>query len=203
MKGPLGLAAAGVAGVGALLFNKLKEDWQTTADALKNTAQGLVDMQIEVGRQLLFNTERQKVMQDLVKQDPEFWSKTREVAESLGLTLEDVGDAILGGQDAMDALKQKLKDTVGESDVLNESAVQYGPKLTPGAAKAAELLGYLDQAGDKAEESADQFWTMESVLGRSSANAKALQENLRLARDYAAGIGGRQPLVGAGQAKAF
>jgi hypothetical protein len=199
MKGPLGLAAAGVAGVGALIFNKLKEDWQATTEAMKTTAQALVDYQIEVGRQILFNTERQQIMQDLVKQDPEFWSKTREVAESLGLTLEDVADAILGGQDATDALKAKLQDAVEEGSLLNTSADQYGPKLTPGAAKALELLGYLQKAEEAAGQAGDQFLNMESVLGRSSANARALQENLRLARDYAAGVGGRAPLVGVGQ----
>jgi uncharacterized protein with PIN domain len=203
MKGPLGLAAAGVAGVGALIFNQLKKDWETTATALKNTAQGLVDMQIEVGRQLLYNTERQQVMSDLVKQDPEFWAKTREVAEQLGLTLQDVGDAILGGQDAMDALKGKLQQTVEEGKILNTSAEQYGPKLTPGAAKAAELLGYLQKSGAAASEAEAQFLNMQSVLGISAANSRALQENLRLARDYAAGIGGRAPLVGAGQVAKF
>jgi hypothetical protein len=199
MKGPLGLAAAGVAGVGAVIFNRLKEDWQTTTEAMKNTAQALVDYQIEVGRQLLYNTERQKIMQDLVKQDPAFWAKTRDVAEDLGLTLEDVADAILGGEDAADRLKGQLQRTVEEGRLAGAEASQYGPKLTPGASKAAELLGYLRQAQDTTKATTDQFWTMESVLGRSSANARALQENLRLARDYAAGVGGRRPLVGAGQ----
>jgi hypothetical protein len=203
MKGPLGLAAAGVAGVGALIFNKLKEDWQATMDAMKSAAQGLVDYQIEVGRQMLFNTERQKLMQDLVKQDPELWAKVREQAETLGLTLEDVATGIFGSKEQTEALREKLRDTVREGSLLNEQASQYGPKLTPAAAAAADILGYLaGQSGeiDKATEALKNF---NSIMGRSMENSSVLKGNLYWAQQYAAGLGGSRPFVGAGQTAAF
>jgi hypothetical protein len=202
MKGPLGLAAAGVAGVGALIFNKLKEDWQSTTEAMKTAAQSLVDMQIEVGRQILFNSEKQKLMQDLVKEDPELWAKVREQAEMLGLTLGDVGDAIFGGEDAMAALKQKLMETVDQGKILNTGADQYGQKLTPAAAAAASILGYLQgQQGeiDKASLALDNY---RSIMDDAAYSASILRENLRMSNDYAAGLGGRAPLVGRGEWRA-
>jgi hypothetical protein len=203
MKGPLGLAAAGVAGVGALIFNKLKEDWQATTEAMKVAAQGLIDTQVEVGRQLLFNTERQKLMQDLVKQDPELWGKIREQAETLGLTLEDIGDAIFGGEEAMEALRQKLMGVVGESDALNDSAGQYGPKLTPAAAAAAEILGYLRGQEGEINAATEAWKNYESVLGRSVEASSVLKGNLYWAHQYAAGLGGSRPYIGVGQTAAF
>jgi hypothetical protein len=203
MKGPLGLAAAGVAGVGALIFNRLKEDWQATTEAMKSAAQGLVDTQIEVGRQLLFNAERQQAMQDLVKEDPKLWADIREQAETLGLTLEDVGDAIFGSKEETAAFKQRLMEVVGQSDALNESAGQYGPKLSPAAAAAAELLGYLrGQEGEIA--TATEAWkNYLSVLGKNVELSSVLKGNLYWAHEYAAGMGGVRPMVGVGQTAGF
>jgi chromosome segregation ATPase len=166
---------------------------------MKTAAQGLVDMQIEVGRELLFNTERQKLMQDLVKEDPELWGKIREAAERLGLTLGDVGDAIFGGEERMDALKEKLQQTVGESDALGSSAVQYGQKLTPAAAAAAEILGYLSGQEGEIEKAQTALENYNSVLGESAANASELKRQLAFARENAAALGGSRPFVGVGQ----
>jgi hypothetical protein len=203
MKGPLGLAAAGVAGVGALIFNRLREDWQATVTAMQTAAQSLVDKQIELGRQMLFNTERQQLMSDLVKEDPKLWAKVREQAEMLGLSLEDVGTAIFGSQEQTDALKQRLQQAVAEGKNLNTSAEQYGPKLTPAAAAAAQLLGLLNGQSNEIEEAKIQLENFNSVMGISVANSGVLKGNLYWAHQYAAGLGGTRPFVGVGQTAAF
>jgi hypothetical protein len=176
----------------------LKEDWQATTEAMKTAAQGLVETQIALGRELLFNTERQKAMQDLVKEDPELWSKIRVQAETLGLTLEDIGNAIFGGEEAMEALRQKLMGVVGESDALNESAGQYGPKLTPAAAAAAEILGYLRGQEGEIDAATEAWKNYKSVLDESVGAAANLKGNLYWAHQYAAGLGGMRPFVGNG-----
>jgi hypothetical protein len=57
----------------------------------------------------------------------------------------------------------------------------------------------MERASGAVEGANTEFLNMQSLLGISATNARSLQENLRLARDYAAGIGGRAPLVGAGR----
>jgi hypothetical protein len=200
MKGPLGLAAAGVAGVGALLFNKLKEDWQATTEAMKTAAQGLVDKQIELGRQFLFQQEKLEVMRGIVKDNPQLWGKIREQAEALGYTLDDVARAMLGGTAEADAFKKKLQDAVKAGTTLEQGTGRIS--LTGPASQALQLLQLLQQASGATEEANVEFMNMQSLLGVSARNAKSIQDSLRNARDYAAGIGGRQPLVGLGQKQA-
>jgi DNA-binding transcriptional MerR regulator len=197
MKGPLGLAAAGVAGVGALIFNKLKEEWQATVEAMGTMAQSLVEKQLEVGRQFLFQQERLEVMRDIIKENPDLWGKIREQAESLGYTLEDVASAMLGGTAEADAFKKKLQDAVKEGTTLEQGTGRIS--LTGPASQALQLLQLMQQASGATEDANVEFLNMQSLLGVSAANAKAIQDALRNARDYAAGIGGRAPLVGLGQ----
>jgi hypothetical protein len=117
--------------------------------------------------------------------------------------LEDVGDAIFGSKEEAAAFKQRLMEVVGQSDALNESAGQYGPKLTPAAAAAAELLGYLrGQEGEIA--TATEAWkNYLSVLGKNVELSSVLKGNLYWAHEYAAGMGGVRPMVGVGQTAGF
>jgi hypothetical protein len=94
-------------------------------------------------------------------------------------------------------------EVVGESDALNASAGQYGPKLTPAAAAAAEILGYLRGQEGEIDKATEAWKNYESVLGRSVQASAALKGNLYWAHEYAAGLGGMRPYVGVGQTAAF
>jgi hypothetical protein len=197
LQGPIGIAAAGIGAGALLIFNKLKEDWQATVEAMNTLAQGLVDKQIELGRQFLFQSEKLEVMRGIIKENPELWGKVREAAEALGYTLDDVANAMLGGTAEADAFKKKLQDAVREGTTLEQGTGRIS--LTGPASQALQLLQYMERASGAVEGANTEFLNMQSLLGISANNARTLQENLRLARDYAAGIGGRAPLVGAGR----
>jgi hypothetical protein len=81
--------------------------------------------------------------------------------------------------------------------------VQYGPKLTPAAAAASEILGYLSGQKGEIEKAQTALENYNSVLGISAENAGVLKGNLYWAHQYAAGLGGSRPFFGIGQTAAF
>jgi hypothetical protein len=197
LQGPIGIAAAGIGAGALLIFNKLKEDWQATVDAMNTLAQSLVDKQIELGRQFLFQSEKLEVMRGIIKENPELWGKVRVAAEALGYTLDDVAAAMLGGTAEADAFKRKLQDAVQAGTTLEQGTGRIS--LTGPASQALQLLQLMQQTSGAVEGANTEFLNMQSLLGQSATNAQALQNALRNARDYAAGVGGRRPLVGVGQ----
>lgn len=198
LKGPVGAAAA-VVGTGALLiFNKMKEDYQQTIDAMNTAAQTLVEKQLELGRQYLFQTERLQAMQDIVKEDPQLWGKVRVAAEEVGFTLEDVMNGMLGSTAEADAFRRKLQDAVKQGTDLGNVMDPYDDKLTPAAAAASELLGYLNKGKPAIDQATEAIRNQQSVLGYNVSQANQLAAAFLNARNYANGIERLQPLVGRG-----
>jgi hypothetical protein len=111
--------------------------------------------------------------------------------------LDDVAAAMLGGTAEADAFKRKLQDAVQAGTTLEQGTGRIS--LTGPASQALQLLQLMQQTSGAVEGANTEFLNMQSLLGQSATNAQALQNALRNARDYAAGVGGRRPLVGVGQ----
>lgn len=198
LKGPLGLAGAAAAAGAAIAIQQVRADWESMMEALGGAFDGLMAQMQETGRYYQSANEQQQILNDAVRENAEEWGPVRENAELLGMTVQDVGLAILEGGDATDDLKAKLLEARDAgTKVVGEGAQTY-IHMNDSAKAANELLKWLQEGGGELADLKDDWATIQSASGISARNTEAMAAAMKNARDYAAGLGGRMPGGGRG-----
>lgn len=132
LSGPLGLAAAGVAGVAALAFNKLREEWEKTQEAIKEQTESMwgtilagVEGQIgesfaRINKATVVNEELDRLWND----DPEGMLKLVEASEKLGVSAKDVARARAGDEEALKRVKGEVDGILETMDLTTAESVE-------------------------------------------------------------------------------
>lgn len=116
LKGPVGLAAAGIAGVAAVAFNQIKKNWEDTQQAILEQTESMWSTVMDsiagtiggafakVNKETLIVTELHRLWQD----EPEGMQKLVESAEELGISAWDITRARAGDEDAIKRVNEAM-----------------------------------------------------------------------------------------------
>jgi hypothetical protein len=154
--GPIGLALIAVTVAFEVLAGK-SADTQAKVEALRDTIDETTGAFTELSKQT--------IMADLRKQ---FSAEDQQRLRDMGLSVEEMADAIVKGGPAIDAMAQKFNDAITPVDQLN-SAIALGQGTLEQTAQRA-FGGYAKIAG----EALDQ--TAQAALDNAAAQQRAAQE---------------------------
>ena len=175
LKGPVGAAAAALAGVGVLAFQAMREraeELQVIVEGTREFIQGqfdLIDGYIDQAAQ-----DRQ--IADWITEHGEFLSDNKDILDELGISVGEYAAGILLGGDHLDALNDKIAESQGQ-----QSAV--GAALDQNIIKYDAVVGLVEGANREHDRGNDllsvQREAYNGVLdaqGRSTAEAERLKD---------------------------
>lgn len=191
LKGPIGGAAVVAAGAAAIAFGQVREDWERMMTALSGSFDNLMSQMQETNRFYQSAGELQQVLNQSVRENAEEWRPVMEAAETLGMTVQEIGLAILQGGDATKDLETKLKRVRDEGTTVSGNAANVAVSSSDSAKAAEVLLRHLRAGGGELADLKADWQTIASAAGVSARAAERQAAALRNARDYAAGLGGR------------
>jgi BMFP domain-containing protein YqiC len=167
MSGPVSAAVGVLAGGALLIFNKVREEWEKTQEAIKSQTASmwgtiLGDIEGKVGESFARINKQTVITEELDRlwnEDPEGMLKLVDASEELGVSARDVVRARAGDEEALKKVKAQVDGILTTMDLTTAESVdqidaarqiQAGWKISEEAVGKAKSMveGYNESVGD-------------------------------------------------------